>query len=168
MTLANMDSYCSEEIGISISLPKYWHPEVINQWQFRIFGLPEPGFEEYFEEYRSTMSYLLTEPESNSGNWFEILITDSGNKMQEDYNEYQLISEEYCQIAGNRAYIRHYEWTETTTSLRLSQLQSLIYNDSSSFYLINAATLKPLADKYMPIFREILHSTQIISSGSSN
>ncbi|BAY90275.1 MULTISPECIES: hypothetical protein [unclassified Tolypothrix] len=168
MKLPNMGSYCSEEIGISISLPEYWHPQVINQWQFRIFGLPEPGFEEYFEEYRSTMSYLLAEPENNSGNWFEILITDSGNKIQEDYNEYQLISEESCHISGHKAYIRQYEWTEITTSLRLSQLQSLIYNDSSSFYLINAATLKPLEAKYMPVFREILHSTQIISSDSSN
>jgi hypothetical protein len=164
--LPKMVSYFNEEIGISILVPEEWSVQVINQSQFRLFGLPEPGFEEYFDEYRPTMSYLLAAPENNSENWFETSITESGNQMQENYNEYQLISEEYCQIADHQAYIRQYEWTETSTSLRLSQLQSLIYNDAGSFYLINAATLKPIEDKYMPIFRKILDSTRIIPLGS--
>ncbi|MGD1703159.1 hypothetical protein [Dapis sp. BLCC M229] len=157
-----MVSYFNKQIGISILLPEQWSIQVINQSQFRIFGLLEPGFEEYFEEYRSTISYLLAEPENDNSGWFESLIIESGQEMLQDYNEYQLIGEEHCKISTQSAYIRYYEWTEENTGLRISQLQSLIYNNSSSFYLINAATLKPLEDKYIPIFNAILESTRII------
>ncbi|NET16455.1 MAG: hypothetical protein F6K08_28360 [Okeania sp. SIO1H6] len=165
--LPEMVSYFNEQIGISILLPEQWNVQVIEQFQFRIFGLPEPGFEEHFEEYRSTMSYLLTEPENHASGWFEGLITESSQEMLQDYNEYQLISEAHCKISTQTAYVRNYEWTEENTGLQILQLQSLIYNNSSSFYLINAAILKPLEDKYMPIFNAILESTRIIPMGSS-
>jgi hypothetical protein len=163
--LPEMVSYFNEQIGISILLPEQWTVQVIEPSQFRIFGLPEPGFEEHFEEYRSTMSYRLAEPENNASGWFESLITQSGREMVRDYNKYQLIGEEHCKISAQPAYVRRYEWTEENTGLRVSQLQSLIYNNSSSFYLINAATLNPLEDKYMPIFNAILQSTRIIPTG---
>ena len=159
--LPPMVTYSNEEIGISISVPENWSGEIISESQLRIFGQPETGFEEYFDEYRSTMSYTLAEPDNNNPGWFETLIKESLEEMAEDYNEFQLISEEPFQIADQPAYMRHYEWMEKNTGLRLSQLQSLIKLDDSAFYLINAATLKPLAEKYLPIFNAILQSTQI-------
>jgi hypothetical protein len=159
--LPPMVTYLNEEIGISISVPENWSGEIISELQFRIFGEPETGFEDYFDEYRSTMSYRLGEPDNNNPGWFETLIEESLEEMAQDYNEFQLISQENSPIADHPAYVRHYEWTEENTGLRLSQLQSLIKLNDSSFYLINAATLKPLAEKYLPIFNAILQSTKI-------
>ncbi|AFZ55796.1 DcrB-related protein [Anabaena cylindrica FACHB-243] len=159
--LPPMATYSHEEIGISISVPENWSGEIISELQFRIFGEPETGFEEYFDEYRSTMSYTLAEPDNTNSGWFETLIKESVEEMAQDYNEFQLIKEEQFQIANHPAYVRYYEWTEENTGLRLSQVQSLIKLDDSAFYLINAATLKPLAEKYLPIFNAILQSTQI-------
>lgn len=159
--LPSMVTYINQEIGISISVPKNWNVEIVNELQFRIFGEIETGFEEYFDEYRCTMSYTLAEPDNNTPDWFETLIRESLEEMAQEYNEYQLISEENCQIADRPAYVRYYEWTEENTGLRVSQLQSLIQVDNSDFYLINAATLKTLEEKYLPIFNTILQSTKI-------
>lgn len=160
---SKMVSYVSKEIGISILLPQEWITQVVSQGQVRFFGLQESGFEQYFEEYRSTMSYLLAEPEDKTTDWFESLIANSASQMKHDYNEYKLIFEEYHEISGCNAYIRQYEWLDKYTNLQFSQLQSLIHKDSNSFYLVNAGTLKPLENKYMPIFKSILHSTRIIT-----
>lgn len=160
--LPKMVSYFNEQTRISIMVPEQWTGQVVNQAQFRIFGLPESGFEEYFDEYRSTMSYTLAEPDTTESDWFETIIKHGNENMPKEYNEYQLISEDYCQIATKPAYIKLYEWTEENTGLRLSQLQSFIRANPFSFYLINAATIKSIEAKYMPIFNSILKSTRII------
>lgn len=138
--LSKMSRYSNQQLGISILMPEDWTVQALNQVQFRIFGLPEPGFEKYFDEYRSTMSYRLAEPDNSVSDWFEILIEQSNQEMAREYNEYYTVSEENCEIADRKAYVKYYEWTEKKTGLKLSQLQSLIYNDSRSFYLVNAAT----------------------------
>jgi hypothetical protein len=163
-TLPNMISYYNEQIRISINVPEEWTGQIISNSQFRLFGLPEVGFEKYFEEYRPTMSYMLAVPENNKFNWFESLIIDSSQEMVRDYNEYQLINEEWCEISDQKAYFRHYEWREETTQLQFSQLQSIIYASPNSFYLVNASVLKPIASQYIPIFDAILKSTRIIPS----
>lgn len=163
VNLSNMSSYVNSQIGISILIPQQWTVEVVTPVQCRILGLPEPGFEEYFDEYRSTMSYILATPENLENNWFETLIDQANLEMLKEYNEYQLVREENCQILDRSAYVKYYEWTDENTSLRLSQLQAMIQADSSSFYLINAATIKTIANKYIPIFDKILKSTKIIS-----
>ncbi len=161
-TLPKMVSYYNEQTRISIVVPEEWTGEVISDVQFRIFGLPEAGFEDYFDEYRPTMSYTLAEPESTESGWFEQIIADTGKNMPGEYNEYQLIDEEWLEVSGHKAYLRHYEWRDEGTQLQLSQLQSLIYASPSRFYLVNAAVLKPIVSKYMPIFDAILKSTRII------
>ena len=95
---SKMVSYVSKEIGISILLPQEWITQVVSQGQVRFFGLQESGFEQYFEEYRSTMSYLLAEPEDKTTDWFESLIANSASQMKHDYNEYKLIFEEYHEV----------------------------------------------------------------------
>jgi hypothetical protein len=163
MTLPSMVSYTNEETNITIVVPQEWTLETINPSQFRIFGLPESGFEKYFSEYRSTMSYMLAQSNSTDLDWFKTLIQQSNQEMEQEYNQYKLVNQKHCQISDQPAYIKHYEWTEESTDLRLSQLQALIYRDYTSFYLVNAATLKSLEDKYIPIFDAILQSTQIIN-----
>lgn len=160
--LPKMVSYYNSQTRISILVPENWTGQVISQAQFRIFGLPEPGFEDYFDEYRSTMSYTLATPTNTEGDWFSRLVEESNQEMAKDYNEYRLVKEEYCEIANRRAYLKYYQWREESTGLQLSQLQSLIRATPFSFYLINAATLKPIEEKYQPIFDAILQSTRII------
>ncbi len=160
--LPQMVSYYNEQTRISIVVPKEWTGEVIDKSQFRLFGLTESGFEDYFDEYRPTMSYTIAEPESMEPDWFDKMIAETGKNMALDYNEYQLIDEEWFEVSGRKSFLRHYEWRDEDTQLQLLQLQSMIYASPSRFYLVNAAVLKPLMDKYLPIFDTILKSTRII------
>ena len=162
--LPQMVSYYNEQTQISIVVPKEWTGKVIDKSQFRIFGLPESGFEDYFDEYRPSMSYTIAEPESMESDWFEKVIADTGKNIALDYNEYQIIDEEWFEVSGRKSFLRHYEWRDEDTQLQLLQLQSMIYASPSRFYLVNAAVLKPLMDKYLPIFDTILKSTRIIPS----
>lgn len=164
-SLPPMVQYTNEEIKISISAPEEWTVQVVSANQFRLFGPLESGFEDYFDEYRCTMSYTLAEPEDNTqANWFETLIHDSQTEIAEEYNAYIRNHEEHLSISDRPGYVCYYEWTEASLNLRLSQLQAFLRADNTSFYLINAAALKPLDDKYMPIFTAILNSTQIIGA----
>jgi hypothetical protein len=161
--LPSMVEYSNEAIKVSISAPSGWTIETSEENQFRLFGPLESGFEEYFDEYRCTMSYILGEPEDSTQlNWFETLVRDSQQEIAEEYNAYELIRESHHEIFGRPAYLHYFEWTEENLNLRLSQLQSLIQANDLSFYLINAAALKPLDEKYMPIFTAILNSTKIL------
>lgn len=157
-----MVSYYNSQTRISILVPEKWTGKVISHAQFRLFGLPEPGFEDYFDEYRSTMSYTLAKPTSVETDWFDSLVEESNEEMLQDYDEYVLVDEKYCDIANRRAYLKYYRWREESTGLQLFQLQSLIRANPFSFYLVNAATLEPLQNKYQPIFDTILQSTRII------
>ena len=164
MTLPKMVSYFNAQTRISIVVPEEWTGEVIDNSQFRIFGLREDGFEDYFDEYRPTMSYTLAKPETISSDWFDQTVADTSTNMVTEYNEYQLIDEEWFEVSGRKAYLRHYEWRDEETQLQLSQLDSMIYSSPSRFYIVNAAVLKPIVSKYMPIFDAILKSTRIIPS----
>lgn len=163
--LPSMVEYSNEALKLSILVPTEWTVETLEENQFRLFGPLESGFEEYFDEYRCTMSYILGEPEdSTQSNWFETLVHDSQQEIAQEYNAYELIREARYKIADRPGYVHYYEWTEENLNLRLSQLQSLVQADDSSFYLINAAALKPLDEKYMPIFTAILGSTKILGT----
>ena len=160
--LPKMVSYYNEQTRISIVVPKEWTGEVIDKSQFRIFGLPEAGFEDYFDEYRPTMSYTIAEPERLESDWFDEMIVQTGKNMSIEYNEYQIIDEEWFEVSGRKSFLRHYEWRDEDTQLQLSQLQSMIYASPSRFYLVNAAVLIHIVDNYLPIFDTILRSTRII------
>lgn len=160
--LPEMVSYFNQETRISLMVPQDWTGSAIDSSKFRIFGLPEPGFEEYFDEYRATMSYELDKPDSYGEEWFHQLVAQNNENMSQDYNNYHLVDESYKEVANSMAYIKHYSWTEETTGLTLSQMQSLILPSPYALYIVNAAVIQSLELKYMPIFDAILNSTRII------
>lgn len=155
--LPNMTSYFSEQTMISILVPEGWEGQIVNEQQFRLFGPSEPRF----NDYQPTMSYLRSQPEGYGMDWFEQLIKESGEELRGSYNELKLKGEErFVPSSLAPTYVRWYEWRDEDTNLRFSQLQALI--SSRDLYVINAATLTPLEDKYMPTFNAILKSTRII------
>ncbi|MFG6102980.1 hypothetical protein U2F10_12055 [Leptothoe sp. EHU-05/26/07-4] len=161
-TLPDMVSYFNQETMVSILVPKSWSGAIVDSSKFRIFGLPEPGFEEYFDEYKVSMSYELQKPDSSNDSWFESLIAQNNALMQQDYNEYKLLQEQTYELGGHKTYCNHYSWREENTGLRLFQMQAFIVGSPYKFYLINAAVLESLERKYIPIFENILNSTRII------
>lgn len=160
--IPEVTSFFSKDARISTLIPKGWTSAAIDTSKIRFFGWSEPGFEEYFDEYKPTMSYELSSPTTSGSDWLRKLVNENNEEMALTYNQYEVINEEYCEIANAKAYIKHYSWNEESTGLTLLQMQSLIASSPFSLYIVNAAVLKTLEDKYMPIFKFILNSTRII------
>lgn len=159
---SEVTSFFNEKTRISILIPKGWTSTTIDTSKFRILGWSEAGFEDYFDEYRPTISYELSSATTSDSEWLRKLVNDNNEEMALTYNQYEIINEEYCEIANAKAYVKHYSWKEESTGLTLFQMQSLIASSPFSLYIVNAAVLKTLEDKYMPIFNFILNSTRII------
>lgn len=159
---SEVTSFFNKETRISTLIPKDWTSTTIDTSKFRFLGWSEAGFEEYFDEYKPTMSYELSTPTNSDSDWLRKLVNESNEEMALTYNQYEIINEEYCEIANAKAYVKHYSWREENTGLTLFQMQSLIASSPFALYIINAAVLKNLEDKYMPIFKFILNSTRII------
>lgn len=162
MTLPKMASYFNQPLMVSIVVPEAWSGTQVDDSKFRLFGLPESGFEEYFDEYRVSLSYERRKPDSSGQDWFKQLVAKNNATMAEDYNEYKLLEESFYDIGSYKTYKKHYSWREEQTGLQLVQLQALLVGSPYALYVVNAAVLEPLAEQYMPIFDSILNSTRII------
>ncbi len=152
-------SYFNSETSVSILMPEGWTGEIVNDQQFRLFGQPEPAF----NDYRPTISYLRGDDEVSDLESFETLIKESGESLRTGYNEFVLICEERFMLSQfAHVYMRRFEWRDEESDLEFHQLQALIR--SGQLYLVNAATLKPLRDKHVSILSSIIRSTRIIPS----
>ena len=74
MTLPKMASYFNQPLMVSIVVPEAWSGTQVDDSKFRLFGLPESGFEEYFDEYRVSLSYERRKPDSSGQDWFKQLL----------------------------------------------------------------------------------------------
>ena len=158
-------SFFNKETRISILIPKGWTTDRVNSLKFRIFGWSESGFEQYFDEYKPTMSYELIRPQNFSSDKFlEDLVTENNEEMRKTYHKYEVMDEAYGKVAHAQSYIKHYQWQEETTGLMLTQMQAFMLASRFSLYVINSAVLSKLNEKYTPIFDFILNSTRVIPS----
>ncbi len=160
-----MTSYFNPELLISLMVPENWTASLAGEKKLRLFGLPERGLEDYFDEYRVTMSYeLIHYPVGQKSDNFRGMISENNRIMESEYNEYSLISEAFYESGTHPAYRKIYTWRDEETGLRLYQLQAFIYRGPDTLYLINAAVVEKLKDSYLPVFESILASTRIIPS----
>ncbi|MEY4204978.1 MAG: hypothetical protein RL013_2682 [Bacteroidota bacterium] len=160
-----MTSYFNPGLAISVMVPEDWTISQVSETKFRLFGLPESGLEEYFDEYRATMSYeIIASPIGQLSEWFNDMISGNNSLMSREYYQYSLISEQYYESGTHPAYRKVYTWTDEETDLRLYQLQAFIYGGQNTLYLINAAVVDTFKDRYLPVFESILESTRIIPS----
>jgi hypothetical protein len=150
--------YRNDKVGVVVQKPNDWKAEPVNDYQFRLFSPPSAAH----QSYRSTISYQLGEPERGDEQWFKQLIFNSALQMPEEYPFYKLLGQDNFQLQGRPAYIRRYEWQDSDTGFHFSQFQAFIYWDAENFYLINAATIKPLYATHMSALDSIFKSTRII------
>lgn len=157
-----MTSYFNPGLLISVMIPDSWTASQVSENKFRLFSAPERGLEDFFDEYRVTMSYeLVSPPYESEDNWLPDLVSDNNNIMARTYNHYTLISDCFYESDSRPAYRKIYAWTDEHTGLRLFQIQAFIYGGPQSLYMVNGAVVENLKDKYLPILESILASTRI-------
>lgn len=157
-TLPEMISYYNAQTRISIMVPAEWTGQIVNETQFRLFSRAAPQF----DDYRSSISYQINKAQQHTEAWFDTLVAYAGKSIS-DYNDFKELREErFALNSPSLAHARWFEWRDADTGMFFSQLQAFILEQAGSLYIINAATLKPLENRYIPIFNAILHSTRIL------
>jgi hypothetical protein len=159
--MSRLQRYTNKEMGLAIRLPADWTVQSIDDDQFQVVSPPEPAF----EEYRSSLSYTRTRPDTAEASWFEELIRESEEEQRATYPEYQLVDESYFDLKGNRAYRRQVRWRYPEADIPSVHVQWLIWPGGRVLFIVKAATLALFAESYLPVFDRIVSSTEFLGEG---
>lgn len=151
-------SFAHEGTLISALVPDGWEAFEQHPQQVRFFG---PTQIEH-NDYRPTFSIALGKPEGFGAEWFDEFADQSLVQLQSEYQGFVLRSTERLTLSSlvevNAVW---YEW-EPQPDVAFAQLQAIAPVDRYRMYLINAATLRPLAETHLPIFDQILRSLRML------
>jgi len=151
-------SFAHEGTLISAIVPDGWEAFEPEAQQIRFFGPPQTEH----DDYRPTFSVSLGKPDGFGEAWFDEFADNSLLQLQSGYEGFVLRSTEMLTLSSLvEVSAIWYEW-ESEPNLAFAQLQAIAPVDRYRMYLINAATLRPLADTHLPIFDQILRSLRIL------
>ena len=152
-----LTSYFSPHAMLSVLVPVGWDGEIVDATTFRISG---PAHAE-LNDYRPTMSWSRQPSPAKGHDWIDALAASSLAEARREYPGFALLRERRVMTSDFAPlYARWYSWKDPDTRLEFSQIQALLAGDS--LWVINAATLTPLAGTYLPVFEVLLDSTRII------
>lgn len=151
-------SFAHEGVLVSALLPEGWEVTELAPNQVRFFGPRHPEH----DDYQPTFSITLGQPEGFGDEWFDQLCADSLERLRSNYEGFELRDTERFALSSlvdvNAVW---FEW-QPEPGLAFAQVQALAAVDAFRLYLINAATLLPLADTYLPVFDRILHDLRLL------
>lgn len=151
-------SFAHEGLLISLLIPEEWEAEEISNEYIRFYAEASKDF----DDYRPTMSIRRGEPAGEGDRWFEDFSAKSLEKLEDSYRCFKhLYSDRFSLSSFSDLHLAAFEW-EPEEGPAFSQIQVLIYHTRYNFYLINAATIKPLADTYIPLFEQVIRSIRIL------
>lgn len=151
-------SFAHEGVRISALVPETWTVSEISSTHVRFFA---PALPEY-DDYRSTFSISLGEPKGFGAEWFQEFCDASLAALSQARPAFVLRTTE--RFALSSFVDVHAVWYTcgSDSGLEFSQLQALGLMDRYHLYLINAATLLPVAEEYVPVFDGILRSLRVL------
>jgi hypothetical protein len=155
-------SIAHEGTRISALIPATWEAVEVAENHLRLYSPPDPAY----PDHRSTFSISLGEPDGFGPEGFEEFCDASLATLTEKLPAFELRSRERFTLSS--LVDVHAVWyscgseTEAGPGPAFAQLQALGLADRYNLYLINAATLLPLADTYLPVFEEILRSLRML------
>lgn len=159
--LPPMTSLFHEGLLISIRAPLGWElEEIAGKPMIRLFGKAHPEH----DDYRPTMSYMKGQPEGFGEDWLDTFGAAALENLETTYDGFRLLSEErYVSSSFARVLSRTFSWHHQESGMRFHQLQAFMLASPFVMYLVNAATIAPLAEQTMPVFDAILKSTRIMN-----
>jgi hypothetical protein len=147
-------------LRISALLPETWELSEVADNHLRFFGSAHPEH----DGYRSTFSIKLGEPGGFGAEWFQAFSDASLSNLRKDFPGFELRSIERFTLSSLvDVQAVWYSW-ESESGHAFTQLQALGLMDRYHLYLINAATLSRLSEKYLPIFDDVLRSLRMLPS----
>lgn len=153
-----MASFAHQGLLVSLLVPDDWEVEEVSPVQVRFYGPEQPEL----DGYRPTWSIVKGEPEGVGDAWFDEFSVRSLRQLETTYEGFELLRTERFTLSSlapvNATW---YRWAPEP-GLSSSQVQALIPVDAYTMYLVNAATRTPIADAWLPLFDQVLHSLRIL------
>lgn len=150
-------SFAHEGLLLSLLVPDDWEAEEVAPNQVRFFG-PEQSD---LDDYQPTMSFTVGEPEGAGPEWFDGFCAAARGRL-ETYEGFRLLRHERFQLSSLVPVdATWYEWSPDD-DMTFAQVQALVPVNASRMYLINGATLAPIADSFLPAFDQVLHSMRVL------
>lgn len=147
------------KLFLSAVLPEGWYPQEDEQGVLRFYG---PVMTD-FNNYQPTLGITITEPEDNSNNWFAKLLESRLSQLQQS-SEYELLEDKTLHLYDLMpARLLRYRWHSDNDHV-FHQYQIFVKSGYQSFYLINAATLEPLAMQHTPLFDKIIEEIRFLTA----
>ena len=151
-------SFAHKALAISLLVPEGWTITEPADNQIRFFGPEQPDY----NNYQPTWSITAHRPNGFGDQWFTSLGENSLKTLQEEFEEFVLRSTDRFMISSlTEVQAFWYQWQPEPT-LAFAQVQAYVSVDRYRLYLINGATLTPLAETYLPIFDNMLKSLRIL------
>jgi hypothetical protein len=164
--LPEMTAYYNQAMDLTLEVPVGWTGKVLAPLSFRIFSQPEPEF----DNYRATLSVEkvnLNEDSDGKDTSFgsdvlDGLIAQAQADLKRDMAGFQSQREKkYTSQDGLPAYSLWFTWHDPATGQVHSQIQAFVLTANGYLYLFNAATLKPLESRHIPIFDHVIQTAHI-------
>jgi|GEM_PF-1379127 hypothetical protein len=145
-------------LRLSAWLPDGWIPIEEKPEILRFYGPATPGM----SGYQPTFSITLAEPDDySSSDWIQQLVEERLVQLQESAS-YRLLEERSLQQSDQMpAQLIRYRW-QPDDDHYFQLLQVFIKCGYRNFYLINAATLEPLAEEHLPLFYKMLENLRFL------
>lgn len=157
-------SFSHAGVRVSALVPETWEASEISANAIRFFG---PAHADR-DAYRPTFSITLGEPDGFGEEWFREFTEASVENLRRECNGFALRSTERFTLSSLvDVHAVWYTW-ESESGLAFAQLQALGLMDRYHMYLINAATLLPLADLHLPVFDGVLRSLRMLPALASD
>ncbi len=151
-------SWAHHDLGFSLVVPQGWEITQPEEQLVRLFGPEHPEH----DDYRPTFSVAAGTPGGFGDEWFDQFCAQSKQQLQDTYEEFSLDRTERITLSSLvEAEAIWYRWRPSPV-FRSAQLQALIPVGRYRMFLINAATVEPLAGQYLPLFDRILASLRVL------
>jgi hypothetical protein len=151
-------SFAHKDLAISLLIPEGWTVTEPADNQIRFFGPEQPEY----NDYQPTWSIALHEPDGFGDQWFTSVGENGLVRLQQEFQGFVLRSTERFMLSSLvEVQTIWYQW-EAENDLAFAQVQAYVSVDRYRFYLINGATLTPLADTYLSIYDQIIRTLRIL------
>lgn len=160
----DLASFSHAGVRVSALVPETWEASEVSGNSIRFFGPAHPDL----DDYRPTFSITLGEPNGFGEEWFRQFTEASLENLRRECSGFALRATERFTLSSLvDVHAVWYTW-DSESGLAFAQLQALGLMDRYHMYLINAATLLPLADLHLPAFDGVLRSLRMLPAFASD
>jgi hypothetical protein len=149
-------SYFDANLGLSLLAPRGWVAGAIEAFPLNFFAPEEKG-------YRAHLSFGLAQLDAPDLPTFEALMLALYPSAGLALEEYRLHTSYAFTLDDRPAFLARYDWFAGVNLSHLAQVDVLVWVQPNICYKVHGYALLQTADRYMPVFADVISSIRFIS-----